>query len=292
LQSFQLTFALAVAAALIGCGGAEGIKNGASTQPTVVVKRETSGGAPAANATAQAKGAAPAAATAGGGSGTLKGKVVFKGDPPKLAPLYEKGAAIKEAICVKEHAIPNEKLVIGEGNGVANVFIYLPKAPPGAAVPPPPDKPAIFDQKDCRFTPRAIVVRAGQTVKVLNSDSVAHNTHTLPQRQDGANLPISPHNQTGLDIVYKKPEAKPVDVKCDIHAWMRAHHLPLDHPWGTVSGANGEFEIKDIPAGTHKFQVWHDGAVGQFLERNLSVTIKPGEVTTIEIPYEASKFEP
>jgi hypothetical protein len=288
-----LSGALAVTI-LGGCGGAEGLNTGASSPTTVIVKKEKADGAGAAEK-APAGNVAPAGAApvAAGGFGTIKGKVVFKGDPPKLAPLFEKGAIMKEPICVKTDAIPNEKLVVGTGNGVANVFIFLPKAPAGVAVPPPPDTPVKFDQKDCRFVPHAVFLRSNQPLKILNSDVVSHNTHTYAQRSTANfNQLIAPGNTTGIDFKYDRGESKPCEVKCDIHPWMLAHHLPLDNPWGAISGPNGEFEIKDVPSGTHKFQVWHEAAAGGgYLERNLSITVKPGEVTTIEIPYESGKFE-
>jgi hypothetical protein len=193
---------------------------------------------------------------------------------------------------VKEHGVPNEKLIVGEGNGVANVFIFLPKAPAGVPVPPVPGEPVKFDQKDCRFLPHALVIRTDQTLKILNSDSVLHNTHIYALRNDIFNLPVSPHNATGLDYQFKKSESKPVEVKCDIHTWMRAYQMPVDHPWAAVTGPNGEYVIKNVPAGEQKFQVWHEAAGGGgYLDRNLTVTIKPGEVTTKDITYDASKLE-
>ncbi len=279
----------AAVAGLSGCGGAQGVTTGASAPTAITIRhgKEKSEAAPVA-----AKGggeAAPAAAP--GGFGTFKGKVVFQGTPPKLESLTAQ-AETKEAICAKA-GIPNDKLVIGEGNGVANVFVFLPKAPPGVPVPPPSDEAVKFDQKDCRFFPHALVLRAGQTLKILNDDSVSHNTHTYAARSDvNFNKIIPPHFTAGEDFKYQKSEAKPVEVKCDIHTWMRAYQMPLDHPWAAVTGPNGEFEIKNVPAGTYKFQVWHEGAGGGgYLDRNLEVTIKPGEVTTKDIPYDGSKFE-
>ena len=72
---------------------------------------------------------------------------------------------------MKDHGIPNDKLIIGNGNGVANVFIFLPKAPAGVAVPPVPGDVVTFDQKGCRFFPHALLIRTDQTLKILNSDN-------------------------------------------------------------------------------------------------------------------------
>jgi hypothetical protein len=282
----------ALAAGFSGCGGQQGVTSGASSPTSIVIKHSKDKGdstAAAPKGEAPAGGGTPAAAS---GFGTLRGKVVMQGAAQKLEPLTEQARA-KDALCVKDGGIPNDKLVIGEGNGVANVFIFLPKAPAGVPVPPPPDEPVKFDQKGCRFFPHALVIRTGQTLKILNDDALSHNTHTYATRSDtNFNQLLPPHNSTGVDFKYQMSESKPSEVKCDIHSWMRAYHLPLDHPWAAVTGPNGEFEIKNVPAGTQKFQVWHEAAGGGgYLDRNLTVTIKPGEVTAKDIPYDASKLE-
>jgi hypothetical protein len=290
LFAFIALGVLSTVAGLSGCGGAQGVTTGASSPTSITIRhgKEKSEGTPvAAGGGAQPGGAAPAAA---GGFGTLKGRVIFQGTPPKLESLTAL-AETKEAICAKA-GIPNDKLIVGEGNGVANVFIFLPKAPAGVPVPAVPGEPVKFDQKNCRFLPHALVIRTDQTLKILNSDSVLHNTHIYALRNDIFNLPVSPHNSTGLDYQFKRSESKPVEVKCDIHTWMRAYQMPVDHPWAVVTGPNGEYEIKNVPAGEQKFQVWHEAAGGGgYLDRNLTVTIKPGEVTTKDITYDASKLE-
>jgi hypothetical protein len=281
--------ALAVGSCLVlslgGCGGSEGVNSGASSPTSVVVKREKAGAAAAAAPTAPAAPGAQPAAT--GGVGTLKGRVVFQGTAPVLQPLIQKGQDVKDAVCAKE-TIPDQKLVVDSSGGVANVIVFLAKAPAGAAVPPPPTDVADFDNKNCHFVPHVLLMRVGQPVKILNDDfPLQHNTHTLPQRTAGFNSTIP---KEGKEFTYSKPEPEPCEVKCDIHAWMHGWHFPLDHPYAAVSGPNGEFEIKNLPAGQHSFRVWAEGAVGHYLNRNLSVTIKPGETTNVEIKYDTTGF--
>ncbi|MCA9066870.1 MAG: hypothetical protein KDA96_27575, partial [Planctomycetaceae bacterium] len=74
------------------------------------------------------------------------------------------------------------------------------------------------------------------------------------------------------------------------HTWMLAWQLPLDHPFAAVTDENGNFEIPNLPAGTHKFIVWHEGADGGFVHRDFTVTISAGGDTTAEIEYPASKL--
>jgi len=89
-------------------------------------------------------------------------------------------------------------------------------------------------------------------------------------------------------LKYSKGESKPFMVGCDVHPWMKAYHLAVDHPFAAVSAADGTFEIKDLPAGKHEFKVWHEK--GGELEKALAVTIKPGETTTMEIKVASSKL--
>ena len=44
---------------------------------------------------------------------------------------------------------------------------------------------------------------------------------------------------------------------------MKAYILPLDHPYGAVTNANGEFLIDKIPVGAHKLAIWHNGESAQ-----------------------------
>lgn len=255
----------AVAVANSGCGE---LVSGAHIKP--VVKYRASGVETAAAETTDAGSQETATSE---GVGTLKGKVVFNGTYTPLPPLYAKGADVKDAsVCAAESA-PNQTVLVKDG-GLANVFIYLKKAPKNV---PPADKEAkiIFDQKYCVFKPHAMAVRVGQNVMVLNSDSVAHNTHTNPKKNSAFNSIVSPNDQTGIPLVYKQVEQEPISVVCDVHSWMRAYHLPIDHPYVAVSGEDGTFEIKDLPAGKHEFKVWHEA--GGLLEKGLVINIKPGD---------------
>ncbi|MFM7056631.1 MAG: hypothetical protein ACKO2P_06875 [Planctomycetota bacterium] len=222
-------------------------------------------------------------------TGSLKGRVVLSGGSPSLPLLIAKGSAVKDAeVCAAED-VPDERLVVGADGAVANVFVYLPKAPKGAKSAEVPADPFLFDQKTCRFLPHATIIPVRQTVKVLSNDSVAHNTHTFPQKNAGINSTVNPMDRDGLvSFAYTKAEAVPLAVKCDFHAWMNAWHLPLDHSFGAVSNGSGEFEIPNLPAGKHAFVVWHEAANGGFVQRKLEVEIKAGETAEVSIDYPAS----
>jgi len=229
------------------------------------------------------------AAVAFADGGKVTGSVTFSDDFKALAPLVAKGQATKDpAVCGANEEIANEELVVNpENKGIANVFVFLPKAPAGFKAGKP-DTELVFDQKNCRFLPHGLCIQAGQSVKVLSDDSVPHNTHTFPLRNAGFNQTVSPNDRKGIDLKYTKAEKLPIEVKCDFHTWMKAYHLILDHPFMAVSDANGKFEIDGLPAGKHEFTVWHEKK--GYLDKKLVVEVKAGESKAVDLKYGAKQF--
>ncbi len=258
----------------VGCGG------GATSSTTVtiipdVVENESSGGESSSGA------AAPV------GFGTLKGKVVFKGTAPKLSVLVKMGSKVADAAICSAKDVPDDRLVVNAEGGVANTFIYMAKVPKGLKIPAVENQDVVFDQKNCRFVPHAVIMRTGIPFMIMNSDPIAHNTHTFPKKNNPFNKLV---DSKGQSLTYTKEESTPLEVKCDLHAWMRGYHLPLSHPYGAVSNENGEFEIPKMPAGKHQLRVWHEAANGGFIDRKLQVDIKPDETVTVMIDFPADKF--
>ena len=225
--------------------------------------------------------------------GTINGKIVLKGDAPKPVLLHEKGANIKDKeVCAKEDTYKDDLVIDAKSKGVANVFVYLAKAPksihPGAAKP---DPQVIFDQENCLFKPHTLVVQAGQTVEVLNSDPIAHNTHTYPLRNQAVNVLVAPNTKAGNGVAVPTTtrETLPHQVKCDYHPWMMAYWLVVDHPYAAATDAEGNFTIPNLPVGDHEFRVWHERA--GYLDRKYSVTVKAGDNDLKPVEVSLSQLE-
>lgn len=229
-------------------------------------------------------------ATAGGVVGTIK----LKGNAPKPEIQVKKGdPAVKDAaVCAAQNLFKNDLIVNQENNGIANVFLYMRKAPSDAKFDPPEKKTLVFDQKNCRFEPHALIVRTDQEVEVVSSDPIAHNIHTYPIRNSATNFLMAPNTAAGngTKISFDGPEILPIKIGCDIHPWMNAWWMVVDHPYAAVTNDKGEFEISELPDGTHEFRVWHEKA--GYLEKSLEVTVKGGKVTDLgTLQYELSVFE-
>ncbi|MES2789343.1 MAG: hypothetical protein V4719_06955 [Planctomycetota bacterium] len=225
--------------------------------------------------------------------GTFEGEVVLEGDIPKLESVAtDKGPKGDELKACGVTEVANEKLVVNPKNkGIQNVFIYLKKAPAGmpADLKKSKEPKVTFDQKGCQFLPHALLVRNDQTVEVLSGDPIGHNTHTYPVRGNPFNSAIKANERTGVPVTPKVAESLPLQVKCDIHPWMTAWWLVLDHPYAAVTDENGKFKISNLPPGEHEFVVWQESS--GYIERKLVVKVdaKNGVSKVIKAPV--AKFK-
>ncbi len=295
---FGLSFAATVAAALAGCGGGmpESSDAVAVPEPNVSLTNTPAaktGAATPAGGAASSTSTNAAAPVKAEGWGTLKGQVVFGGDAPKITVIVEKGKADKNPEwCAKDNPILSERLVVDAATkGVKNVLVYLPrptavnedskKAASGATV--------MFDQKNCVFEPHVLGLMTGVTVELKSSDPLNHNVD--------AKLKNTTFNQNiGGGQTFKLPvslaERTPGQVVCDIHPWMVAYWMVVDHPYIAVTDAKGNFEIKNAPAGTQKVVVWQEAVGFVTAPSGDDVTIKPSDTTTQGYTIDPAKVRP
>ena len=213
--------------------------------------------------------------------------MTFEGATPAL-PALVSDSQVKpddKSVCVVSR-IPNERIIVTNG-AVQNVFVYLPKTPKGVKPPAAPADEVKMDNNGCTFIPHAMVFRAGQTVRITNSDAVTHNVQTNPVRNGSFNSGIPPKDATGITMAYKLSEKFPAKAVCSYHTWMSGWQLPLDHPYGAVTNENGDFEIRDLPVGKHKFTIWHEGNL--VAERD--VTVEVDQTTPFDLTFTAADFK-
>ena len=228
---------------------------------------------------------APSQRTAGqdGAWGNLKGKITVDGELPEIPrEVVDKD----QATCLRDGEAPlDDNLVVDDkSKGLRDAFVmmYLKRGAEKPPVHPAYDaalqKPVVIDNKNCRFHPHASFARTGQTVRLKNSDDVGHNCHiVLFNSEINLNLPIGEH----VDVEFDKVEKFPGQVKCDMHFWMDGVLLVRDEPYVAITDKDGNFEIKNIPAGKWQFQFWHKKA--GYMKYLKIPGMKPGRRGEIEI---------
>jgi hypothetical protein len=191
--------------------------------------------------------------------GNLTGKFVYDGPELTQARL---AITKDEQVCGK-HDLKDESLVVDPSSkGLKNVVIFL--ADKKAAIYPDFEETASdkikFDNDHCRFEPHILPLRTSQTLEIHNSDPLAHNSNLTPLGDRPFNNLISENN--AVSYQFSKQQNQPVMVTCSIHPWMKGYVFPRDNPYVAVTGDDGSFEIKNLPAGKHEFQVWQEAVGG------------------------------
>lgn len=222
--------------------------------------------APAAAASAPAE--APAAAA---GVGSISGVVKYSGQAPQMPELNRQS----DPVCAGEK-MNAQYVVVNDNATLKNVAVTV-EGVQGAKQ----DNAIVVDQKACMYEPRIQVVTAGQEIQITNSDATLHNVHTYK----GSKTLFNRAQPKGSKALKKSFEAGIVKFKCDVHPWMTGWLVSTESGFGTVSNAQGAFEIKDVPAGTYTlkfFQEYHG-------EKTVSVTVEADKVASVEVSYDGTE---
>jgi len=264
--------AAALAALCIGCGDKAVEPPGAST-----------GESPAATATA---GEPPTSATAGDGdapkapvdTGIIEGTVAFSGDAPVMAPLKRLG----DPFCSKTEATDTSVLVNDNGT-LANVVVRLK---PGAAKGPLPEEPVVIAQSNCMYQPRIAAAMVGQAIQFTNSDKTMHNIHATDSAAGYARSTFNLVQPPGAPALSRPAVGPgPIEVKCDVHPWMRAYVMVSDHPYFATTRGDGAFRIEGVPVGTYELEAWHE----VYGTKTATVEVGKDASATVKFSYDASE---
>jgi hypothetical protein len=205
-------------------------------------------------------------------AGTITGTVTFDGKPPVMKPL----AMDADPACAKKHSKPvlAEALVLGSGQTMANILVYVSKGLPAGKTYPAPKTPVTLDQVGCQYKPHVMGIMVGQPYRILNSDGILHNVHTLPKVNPQFNRAMTP-GMKEASTNFGKPEDI-FQIKCDVHPWMSAYIGVFTHPFFSTTATDGKFTISGLDAGTYEITAWHERLGPQ----TASVTVGANETKT------------
>jgi hypothetical protein len=132
--------------------------------------------------------------------------------------------------------------------------VYLEGSFPVTATKPPPGTNQLL-QSGMQFRPAVLPIRVGSTVKFPNGDNFYHNvfSYSKPKRFD---LGRYRKDDRPPSQVFDSPGL--VKLYCEIHQHMRGFILVLDTPYFTRTETNGDYVLKDLPAGKYTLKAWVD----------------------------------
>jgi hypothetical protein len=228
--------------------------------------------------------------------GTFQGRVVFGGDPPAPVILIDPAKTrlgmnqFREAapVRVKDHEvlisrgpILSERLLVDrETRGVRNAFVYLakPTAVRDTTRRASPKSVTFLADRGV-FVPHVLAATQETEIRVETVNAIVYN---LDGRIPGAEFDVhgpflfartsgqlnvmfggvvserSPGNQHLLTVHPGDVDPIPAKFRDNIHPWMTAYWLILDHPYFAVTDERGNFTIRDVPTGPQEVVVWHE----------------------------------
>jgi len=121
-----------------------------------------------------------------------------------------------------------------------------------------PKEHPVIDQHKMTFVPHVTVVQQGTTVDFLNSDPVGHNVY-WPSISGNKKLA---HNMGTWPKGEKKPfqfnDLGVAALLCNVHPEMSGYVVVTPTPYFAVTDKDGNFEIKNVPAGKYTLKTWSE----------------------------------
>jgi plastocyanin len=141
-----------------------------------------------------------------------------------------------------------------------------------------------IENKKCAFAPHVQTGTVGSTLNAFNQDGVLHNVRLYlkmgSKRRSLLNLAL-PAKTGPVNASRATRRAGTIEVTCDAHTWMSAYVVLFDHPYHSVTDAQGSFAIENVPPGTYPLKVWHE-SLGELVTE---VVVEAGKPTTLALQF-------
>jgi plastocyanin len=179
-------------------------------------------------------------------TGSLEGRVRWLGPRPALPPLPTSVSV--QGVCGMQVA-DNSFQVSSEG-GVSEAVVWV-DAPAEANLGPE----VVLDQHGCLYLPAVLAARAGGTLRLRNSDPLTHTVHAVDKGRSVFNVAMPLEHMELSRSLPAQPGV--VDIRCDVHPWMRAVVRTFEHSHFTSTGAGGHFHLAPLGPGEVVAHAWH-----------------------------------
>ncbi len=205
---------------------------------------------------------------------TIYGKVIFEGTKPQPQELK-----VTKEECKEFKPIFSEEVIVNDNGTLKNVVVYVKEGAERFEFETPAQEKTL-NQKGCKYIPHVDTIQLGQPLGIINSDTFAHNVHSMGSINPELNL--GQPNQ-GMKATKKfDNEEIAIPFKCDVHPWMSAYFAVFKHPFHTVTKDEGTFELK-LPPGEYTIETWHE----KFGTKSEKIKVEANEKKELNFTYKA-----
>lgn len=260
---------------LLGIAGA--FSGGCSNERSAAATTSDGGAATESSVGAIAIPAAPYRETNITSAGSIAGRVLLDGDPPRdrgpTAP-----PAGDQRVC---GAAITDGSVAHSGNRLANVVVWINDVRVGK--PLPIERRLEVTEAQCQFDPRIQAAVTGSTVDLHNEDATISHTRVLRAGTVDTITTIAT-NDAGQVVPSTRmaKDAGMVAIRVVEHPWMRAYIAVFDNPYFAVTDANGAFRLDSVPPGRYHLMAWHERGRKTLTQ---DAEVKAGAETKVEFRF-------
>jgi hypothetical protein len=210
-----------------------------------------------------------------GNTASVKGIARLEGAAPKPKAI----SMAADPSCAKQHPSPvfSQEIMADSKGELANVIVFVSDGL-GDRTFDPPSQPIVINQKGCMYEPHVLAMRANQRLQVVNDDPTSHNIHPTPANNREWNKAEPPGSQ--VEDSFAREEIA-IPVKCNVHPWMRSYVAVFKHPYFTVTGKDGSFDLSNLPPGTYTIKAWQE-KLGTSVQ---TITISANETKEINFVF-------
>ena len=142
--------------------------------------------------------------------------------------------------------------------------------------------PAIMKSEGKRFTPRVLAVPRSAAVEFPNADPIYHNVFSV----SGSNRFDLGLYRSGASRTKAFAEPGLVQVYCNIHPQMVGYVMVVDSDSFAVTGRDGAFRFRGVPAGEYELKAWHEEGG----ETRLALTVRADTDMPVAVTIDVSRF--
>jgi hypothetical protein len=210
--------------------------------------------------------------------GEVTGKISFEGAKPRPQRINMD----QDPACMENRHSPvfAEDGAVNANGTLPNVFVYVKAGAEKYAFAPSANV-AVLDQNGCMYKPHVLGLMAGQILKIVSSDDTTHNIHPMPQNNREWNMSQTP-GAAPIEQKFARPEVM-IPVKCNQHPWMRAWIGVASNPFYSLTGSDGRFTLKGLPAGEYTIGAW----TATFGTQEQKVTLGAKEAKSVDFKFMA-----
>jgi hypothetical protein len=215
-----------------------------------------------------------------------------------------------DPLCMPESLKPlSEALLVDrESKGIQNIVVFLDtkisrldRSHFHPDLREPVESTVEVSIVDCQYSPHVFALRVGQKISLKNNDRYGHNPNFLFFSNDLESR-LQPPDQM-LQISPSVGEKAPTPIRCNLHPWMQAYAVVLDHPYVGISDKVGHLKIEKLPVGKElTFRIWHESLFGSLpslkirgesrplTQNRIRITVKPSGSDLGGIPLPPAVF--